>query len=133
MQRTVDKFAGVHQRAVLALPANVAKGKARAQAQVEVGYHRPVRSLQAGVGDVQAANLQRGGLWLTARKTPARGGLCSRISLSWMLSTRQLPSALLLRLALPVKVPRATSAPGGEVTYLINLTLNQERCWLRRH
>ncbi len=59
VQRTVDKFAGVHrQRAVLALPAAVAKGQV-AQAQVEVGY-RPVRSLQAGVGDVQAANLQRG-------------------------------------------------------------------------
>ena len=59
MQRAVDKFAGVHrQRAVLTLPAAVAKGQV-AQAQVEVGY-RPVRSLQAGVGDVQAANLQRG-------------------------------------------------------------------------
>ena len=60
MQRTVDKFAGVHrQRAVLALPATVAKGQVT-QAQVEVGY-RPVRSLQAGIGHVQAANLQREG------------------------------------------------------------------------
>ncbi len=74
MQRTVDKFAGVHrQRAVLALPAAVAKGQV-AQAQVEVGY-RPVRSLQAGVGDVRGGQSAERGPWLTARKTrPARRG-----------------------------------------------------------
>lgn len=72
MQRAVDKFAGVHrQRAVLTLPAAVAKGQV-AQAQVEVGY-RPVRSLQAGVGDVQRP-ICREGPWLTVRKLGQRGG-----------------------------------------------------------
>ncbi len=59
MQRTKDKLAGVHREsAILALPVAPRQGQA-ASAEVEIG-HRPVRSLQAGIGDFKAANLQRG-------------------------------------------------------------------------